>query len=259
MSEREELLRALQAYVRPITFPVAVKVGETGDLPPKARRPQDLGQKRMAICQGIALARRVGWTFGFLEEDHACAPGMLAFGFKPDPDWVRNGELVYPLYAATPEAGAATQEKTPKMPVGKVKSLVFAPLERAPFEPDVVLVYGLPAQIVRLVQGALFEKGGAIESTFTGRCACASSIVVPYLTGECKVVLQGGGERVFGACGDEELCFAIPAAKMGEVARGLEGTHKQGAARIPTPMWNMMVQPRFPDKYARAEEYMGIR
>lgn len=258
MTDRELLLKALNDYVRPITFPVAVKVGYTEELPEKTRRPQNMGQDKMLICQAVGLARRLGWTFGLLQEDFACAPAALAFNFKPNPDWVMNGELVYPMYAATPEAGAVTQAKTPHWEGKPIKSLVFAPLDRAPFDPDVVIVYGLPAQIIRLVQGALFENGGAVESKFTGRLACASYIIVPMQTDECKVILQGGGERVFAGCGDEELCFAIPASKMGTVARGVEGVHKGGAARIPTPFWNMMTRPTMPAKYKRAEEYMGI-
>ena len=160
------------------------------------------------------------------------------------------------MYAATPEAGARTEELVPQFPLGKMKGLLFAPLEKADFEPDVVVVYGLPAQIVRLVQGALFEEGGTISSNFGGRCACGSYIVVPYLTGECKVIVQGGGERVFAGCGDEEICFAIPGSKMGTVARGLAGTHAGGAARIPTPAWQMMSKPAMPAKYKPLEDYL---
>lgn len=258
MTDRELLSKMLDKYVRPITFPVAVKVGFTEELPEKTRRPKDIGQDKLLICQAVGLARRLGWTFGLLEEDHACAPAGLQFNFKPMPDWAANGEIVHPMYAATAEAGARTQAVTPLWEGDPIKSLVFAPLDRAPFEPDIVIVYGLPAQIIRLVQGSLFENGGAVESKFTGRCACASYIIVPMMTGDCKLILQGGGERVFAGCGDEELCFAIPGAKMGTVARGIEGVHKGGAARIPTPFWNLMTRPKMPAKYKKAEEYLGI-
>ena len=57
--ELQRIRQALDSYVRPDTFPVAIRmVGSTGEIPEKGRMPKrDLGTP-MPVCQGIALARR---------------------------------------------------------------------------------------------------------------------------------------------------------------------------------------------------------
>lgn len=249
------LIEALNNYVKPLTIPVAIKVSDSSEIPPKFRRPKDLGQDKMLLCQVMGLVRRLGWNFILTNEEQGCAVSMILLGIKPKPDFQEKGEVVYPLYAATPEAGAISEALITQMPLGHVKSILFAPLDKAPFDPDVVVVYGLPAQITRLIQASVFEAGGVVKSTFGGRAACGNEIVVPYVTGECNVICPGGGERAFGGCGDEELCFALPGAKMGTVARGLEGSHKAGAARVPTPFMNIMSKAVMPAKYKKLEDY----
>ena len=194
------LLNALNQYVKPITFPVAIKISDKEEVPAKFRRPKDIGRASVLMCQAIGLVRRYGWNFAMLNQDHGCAPSMIMFGIKPKPDYQERGEIVYPMYAATPEIGAITEKLVPQLQVGYLKSFLLAPLEKAPFNPDVVLVYGFPAQIVRLVQGLVFEEGGAIHSSFAGRAGCGTEIIMPYHTGQCQVLLPGGGARVFGGC-----------------------------------------------------------
>lgn len=254
----EKLIQALQQYVRPETFPVAVKFSADGWLPEKVRRPRASFGHRVNICQGIAMARRMGWTVGFLPEDHACALSLIILGLAEKPDFVARGELVYPLYAATPEIGARTEELTPQFQPGIVESIVVAPLERANFTPDVILVYGNAAQLARLVQGALYHRGGRITSHFSGRASCAGELVMPYQTGECQVILPGPGERVFALTESHELCFAVPAALAEELADGLTATHKQGGLRVPVPFQGLLARPRFPSYYRRLEETVGI-
>ncbi|MBC7105220.1 MAG: DUF169 domain-containing protein [Firmicutes bacterium] len=254
----EKLVQALQQYVRPETFPVAVKFSREGWLPEKVRRPRVAFGHRLNLCQGIAMARRMGWTVGLLPEDHACAPSLIVLGLAEKPDFVTRGELVYPLYAATPEIGARTEEHTPLLPPGTAKSVVIAPLERAGFEPDVIVVYGNAAQMARLIQGALYHRGGRITSHFTGRASCANELVLPYLTGECQVIVPGAGERVFALTEAHELCFALPAARAEELARGLADSHKQGGLRVPVPFMGLLARPKFPDYYRRLEETVGV-
>lgn len=259
MCRQREFLKTVEEYIRPLTFPVAVKLVKKGEVfPEKVRYPQPATGYRWALCQGIAMARRVGWTVGFKREDHSCIVAMMMFGYEEEPEAVKNGEVVYPYYAETAEAGRKTQEGTPRLALDTLDGVVAAPLFKANFEADVVLVYGNSAQIIRLVQGALYRNGGKIESAFTGRGACGSEIIIPYQTQECKVIIPGGGERVFAHTADDELVFAVPACKLDDVAAGVEATHKSGIARIPTPFLGMRGKPLYPDKYYEVAKLFGI-
>ena len=255
----KEAAAMLEEYVRPASFPVAVKVSEGESLPARARRPFDFLGHPVTICQGISMARSMGWTVGFLREDHACAPSFVVLGLAEEPEMVKSGDLVHPLFGETLESCARTQGMIPTLPLGKARSIVVAPLAKADFEPDVVLVYGTPAQAARLIQGALYRQGGAITSTFVGRNSCAGELVAPFLTQECQVVVPGSGERLFAQTQDHEMCFAIPRARLEDVTAGLAATHKAGGMRFPTPFQGLRARPQFPEKYHRLEEMFGVR
>jgi uncharacterized protein (DUF169 family) len=259
MEANQELNNVFNEYLRLATYPVAIKVSSEEVLPPKVKSAKAMFSYPINICQGITLARRAGRTIGFLEEDHACGLSILIFGYKEDPDFALAGNTIYPLYAKTPEAGAKTQAATPKMEIGGIKSIVVAPLHRADFEPDLVLIYGNGAQIVRLVQGALYNEGGAIESQFMGRCSCGAYIVKPLQTQKCNVIVPGGGERVFALTADDEIAFVIPASQLQNVTEGLIGTHKSGVARIPTPFFGISARPVFPPSYTELDKYCGLK
>lgn len=256
--DNKELNRKIEQYIRPLTFPVGVKISSGRDLPDGYRRPQELFGHRINICQGVNMARRYGWNFGFLQEDMSCPLSILIFGFCEDPDFVTRGDIIYPDFTCSLEAAQKTQALQPKAPLGAIGSILIGPLSRIDFEPDLVFVYGTPAQIVRMVQGALYKEGGAIESRFSGRCACSQEFVYPYFSGKCNVVIPAQGERLFAMTTDEEMVFSIPAGQLNNVVEGLEITHKRGVSRMPTPYFGIRMEPEFPKRYQELAEYCGI-
>lgn len=254
----QEFNRKIEQYIRPLTFPVGVKMLPGRDIPEGYRRPVSLLGHRINICQGVNMARRYGWNLGFLQEDMACPLSIPIFGFCEDPDFVTRGEIIYPDFTCSLEAAQKTQAAQPKAPVGSIGSILVGPLGRVDFDPDVVLVYGSPAQIVRMVQGALFKEGGAVESRFSGRCACAQEFVYPFFSGKCNVIIPAQGERLFAMTTDDELVFSIPRGQLENVVEGLEVTHKRGVSRIPTPFFGLRMAPEFPQRYQELAEFCGI-
>lgn len=254
----KEVSNFLNEYLRTATYPVAIKLLKE-ELPPNIKRASEVYGYPLSVCQGIAVARRLGRTLGFGISDHACALSHIYFGFKEEPDFYKEGACVYPLYTRDLEAGTRTYKAEVHLEVGTFENMIVAPLHRADFEPDILIIYGNPAQIVRLIQAELYNEGGAITSSFMGRCACGSYISYPYKTGKCNVVIPGGGERVFAMTCDDEMAFAIPKGRIANVVEGLKGTHDSGVARIPTPFAGMTARPKFPSCYAELESYCGIR
>jgi len=242
------------------SFPVAVSFSAEEELPEKARRPSSSLGHPVAICQGTAMVRSMGWTLGFLKEDHACPPSFLIFGLdeKAKEAGANLGETLSPLFGASRELCESTNEHMIMLPVGKYKSITLAPLEKAPFDPDVVLVYGNPAQVSRLVQGAVYHRGGAVTSSFTGRNSCVSEMVAPLVKGECQVIVPGSGERVFAHVQDTEMCFSFPGSWLEDIVSGLETTHRLGAMRYPTPFQGMRGVPQFPKTYHSMMKELGL-
>ncbi|MDR7868366.1 MAG: DUF169 domain-containing protein [Sporomusaceae bacterium] len=246
----QKLLNAITAYIRPTTFPVAVKLvfdGEEAQRPAKAKKPMETLRHPLALCQGVALARRYGWNVVFDRQDHACPVSIVLMGYEP-PEMLDSGKIACPGYAGSVEAGAVMEQANVKLPNGP-KEMWFAPLDKAEFSPDVVLVYGNAAQIARMVQGANYKTGKGVSSKSFGRLACSSYIARTYLEGECSMIVPSGGERIFAICQDDELIFSIPASQFEDVAYGIEAVHKQGLIRYPTPFFGLLAEPKFPDYY----------
>lgn len=239
---------ALTQYLRPQTFPLGIRlVASEGEIPPRARRPKrDLGIE-VAICQSLGIARRSGWQLAVTPEDVCCPLTFIPFGFRAEVPFSAEGHACAGIYTATPEAGAASEAVVPRLPLGRYRAILVSPLARAEFEPQVVAVYGNSAQVMRLVQAALWARGGAIESCSSGRIDCAEVIIRTLLTGQPRYILPCTGDRMFGLTADDEMIFAMPWAWAEEVVAGLEGTHRAGI-RYPVPVF-MRFQPQFPQRY----------
>lgn len=249
----EELQRAIQTYVRPDSFPVGIKIVRDGtSLPSKAKRPmQDLGI-RITICQAVGFARHHGWTVAMGGEDLSCPIAKVAFGYEPDHPYYSEGNLVCGMYTDSPEAAVKTEQDVPKLAPGESGTYVAFPLDKAPFQPDVVVVYGNSAQVMRLVAGMLYQRGGSIQSTFSARADCADIAIKPLQTGEPQVIVPCYGDRVFAQTQDHEMAFSFLFRDAEELVTGLHGTHK-GGIRYPIPAF-LRYEAQFPTTYEKLNQ-----
>lgn len=249
MESRNQLVSdKLQEYIRPTTFPVAVKFLRNGEAPPpKAKRPLADMHRHVTVCQGWAIARRYGWTTILRAEDMKCPLGALVAGFALPNQFYDEGNLCAGMYTADAEAGARSEASVAKFSPGEIDGIVFGPLHRADYEPEILILYGNAAQVMRLVAAALYKHGGRVESSFAARMDCSDHLVVPLRTDQAQVILPCNGDRIFAGAQDEEMAFSLPWGKVSELLEGLEGTQK-GGIRYPIPSF-LMYEPGMPPKY----------
>ena len=242
---------ALTGHVRLGSFPAAVRMVKPGEpLPERVKRPgQDL-QIRVATCQSIAMARRYGWVLALGEEDISCPLTAVAFGFRRPSEFYTRGQACAGMYTETEEAGMLSEEQVAKFSFGKYQYILVAPLHRTVFEPEVIIIYANPAQVLRLLTAALWKSGGRMTSSFGGRIDCAEEIIVPRRSKKCEVILPCYGDRIFAQTQDHEMAFAVPISRVGEIIDGLEGTHK-GGVRYPIPSF-LRYSGEFPEHYKKA-------
>ncbi len=239
---------ALDAYLRPQTFPLFVRFLKAGEaVPEMARRPSEALGHGVATCQAVGMARRYGWSLALFAEDVTCALSYVALGMDEPPAAFFEGHACLGMYTETLEAGAGTEAEVPRFEPSEFAGLVVAPLHRTNFEPHLYVQYGNPAQVMRLVHAALWKGGGRVTTTASGRLDCADITVQTYRAGEPQVILPCYGDRVFGGVDDDEVAFAAPAGMVDEIAEGLAATHRVGV-RYPIPKF-LRYAPQFPEKY----------
>jgi MtaA/CmuA family methyltransferase len=243
--------RELQTYIRPQTFPVAIRMLRPGEpIPERARRPARDFKKLSMNCQVIDMARRYGWTLALTREDSICSLGIAALGFERPTHLHNSGTLCEGMYTESKEAGQRSEASIDRFGAGEYTGLLVAPLDRATFEPHVVCVYANPAQVMRLTQAALWKRGGKLTSSFGGRVVCADIIVTTMRTDRPQVILPCSGDRIFGQTQDHEMAFTIPWAQMEEIVEGLRGTHG-GGIRYPITQF-MEYEAKLPPRYMEA-------
>jgi len=170
-------------------------------------------------------------------------------------EYYLQGNAAAGMYCETKQIGSKTEAEVPRLPYGKYKYIFIAPLRRANFDPDVFIVYGNPAQIMRLMTAYLYKRGGYLHSRFSGRLDCADMVIETFNTDECQLILPCYGDRIFGLTQDDEMAFSVPKSKVALIQEGLAGTHK-GGIRYPIPTY-LQFEGKFPDSYTKVEKPEG--
>lgn len=239
---------ALMSSVKPSTFPVAIRLAKEGEeLAQQFKRPvADLGNQ-LAACQGLNITRIFGWTLSFGSEDHACPLASVAAG-QLNPDEFLSGAIA-DLYQDDPEAARRMEASYPRHEAGKIQQIWLSTLERCEFDPDLVVVYGSPAQVLVLIHAANYGRGEGVGSPSTGRFGCAAWIAGVALSDEYEYMLPGSGERVFAGTQDHEMSFMIPRSRFESIAESLGIMRKKGVYRYPVPNMSILGMPKMPEKY----------
>jgi uncharacterized protein (DUF169 family) len=233
-------------YVRPATFPLAVRIArDDADLDGDFRRPPT----KNFLCQNLTMARRYGWTIKVLPEDCSCYLARGVYRWEQADASSASGLLDFSLglYASSVENEMRFAESIQPLEQA-AKGVVISPLEWTKIEPDVVLVYGNAAQMMRLIQSYLYVKGGVLTFTAAGRAgSCSDGIVKAFMNQEPRLVILGNGDRVWAMAHDDELLFALPSGQLDDLLEGLEATHKAGL-RYPVPSY-MNFAPGFQSEF----------
>jgi uncharacterized protein (DUF169 family) len=256
----QEAARELKEKLRLKTEPLGVAfLAKAADLPEKTRRPSQVLGKRVTICQGVTMARVYGWPVGLTPEDLICVPGMLAFGLAPEPD--PGQELASLLcdvgFHRETEAARKEVDALTRFGPQEIEALYLAPLERLAREPDVVVVYGNPAQLMRLIHGATFGLGERVQGEFGGKIECSSYLIGPFKTGQVRVVIPGMGDRIFSMTQDDELVVSFPTRLLEAILMGIAEAGKKIGARYPVTFYQNF-QPEFPKPYQERAKKWGI-
>jgi uncharacterized protein (DUF169 family) len=233
MGNYEELDNQLNKYLRLATFPVGVKLLENSEdlnTVKYLKKPEH----KIALCQIFSYARYYGWTMGCTKEDNLCPLAEITVGFEKSYALFEEGAFFVGRYNETKEAAKKTASTMPKLAYGQYSAIVAGALSRIDFKPDLILIWGNSSQIMRLIQGYLWKRGGRISMSTFCDGVCADTISNALSTGELQVAFPCLGDRRFGLAMDTDLIASIPLEILEEIIEGMEKTHKAGT-RFPIP------------------------
>jgi uncharacterized protein (DUF169 family) len=244
MGNWEEFDNKLNRYLRLSTFPIAVKLLKDQEKL-KSIKFLKTPEEKLAICQLFSYARYYGWTMGCVKGDNLCPLAEITLGFEKSHRLFEEGAFFIGRYNETKEAAKKTTAMMPKLSYGIYSAIVVGALYRIDFEPDLILIWGNSAQIMRIIQGYLWKRGGRISMSTFCDGVCADTISKAILTGELQIAFPCLGDRRFGMAKDTDLIASIPFVLIHEIIEGMEMTHKAGTRY---PISYQLSTPKFFEK-----------
>ena len=181
-------------------------------------------EKTMRHCSMVNLARREGRIFYATESKHECNGGAWALGLKEITETLRNGDFYFKLGKFESSASCKrTIEAIPHLDTKETYATMYAPLEKAPFTPQVILIVSNPWSMLKLAQSTLFRMGGRINAGFAGiQSVCSDACAQTYLNGKVNFSLGCDGSRKFSGIEDAEMVMGIPAELLPDITEALQ-------------------------------------
>ncbi len=235
----EEKIRRLELLMRLKSFPVGFKMLEKKEQLEEIKFLRRF-KHNMTLCQLINLVRNFDWTVGADLDDFMSPMCPSIIGMTDLPEIYKDGTFRSIVWAKTRKDGKKYEESIQRIPTGKYQAVVMAPLVYNPFEPDIVLIYANPAQMMLLINSLQFDNYEVMQFFCVGESSCSDAIARCYLTQKPSLTIPCYGERRYGHAQDDELVMAIPAGMMEKVLAGMETLYRRGI--------------RYPISFAGAEQ-----
>jgi len=204
-------------------------------------RPSGIGRldEKLFACGMPKKAREIG-PFYMDKGGQACMAGSYVMGLGDVPDAYHSGAYGAALrICKTPKAMQRIYRSLPRIEKGNVSYVSVAPLDRAEFEPDVVIVSCTTTRkAYNVLRAYSYASGKTWRGESTPALGCAWAFSYPYLTGEVNIVIPSGGMFNNHAMQEDELIVAIPVEQLHGIAKSLKEMpmvlphHAQGGEAI---------------------------
>lgn len=236
----KDLADALKSALTLRWSPVAIRLMRPGeDIPAGVTEPS----ARIRHCQSITAARR-GNCLYIPPRRHACPDGAGIMGLIPMSDKLRSGAL-YLLFKKLPSIECAQKmiASRPEFEPGSYTATLVAPLEKAQYEPDVVVFTMLPEQAMWLFCASTYADGERqVLHTSGYNSTCADLTVQVMKSGKMNISFGCYGARASSDVEDGEVYVSIPFVRLAPLVESLQ---KLAAKSIPEARRRIYMPPVF--------------
>ena len=211
----------LKKYLGMNGSPVAFRFAATRDDIPAGMEELD---KTIRHCMMVTLARKEQKCFYATAGKHECNGGAWSLGLKELTPTLKTGEFYFKLGKfASAAACRRTIDKVSHLNTLETYATLYAPLEKTPFTPQVVIIVANPRGMLKLAQSSLFLTGGRIYSEFSGiQSLCSDATAQTYLSGRPNFSLGCDGSRKFSGIEDGEMVMGLPAELLPGITAALK-------------------------------------
>lgn len=200
--------------------PVAFAFATTKEDIPEGMEALD---KTIRHCTMVGLARKEGRIFYSTADKHECNGGAWALGLREITHTLKTGDFYFRLGKYdSPSACKRTIDHVPHLETGYTYATMYAPLEKTPFTPQIIIMVTTPRNMLKLAQSTLFRLGGRIHAEFSGiQSVCSDIGAQTFLNGHPNFSMGCDGSRKFSGISDEEMVMGFPAEMLPEITAAL--------------------------------------
>jgi uncharacterized protein (DUF169 family) len=160
-----------------------------------AKRPDSVDRLdgNLALCEMFKRAQE-GNAFYADRERHACDAGLYVLGQSEVPEPYVSGEFGAGLRIfEEPRSASRLYQFIPKIGKGVANFIAFSPLNKLPFDPDVLIILAKTNQTEILLRAMSYRTGKIWSTKYSPAIGCAWIFVYPYLSGELNYTITGFG------------------------------------------------------------------
>ncbi|MGZ7209812.1 MAG: DUF169 domain-containing protein [Methanobacterium sp.] len=190
------------------------------------REPRNVEKEtgKSRFCGKLQKAMN-GEIFYSTVEEEECGGGMKHSGMKEPkelPANMRSGSFLIPrgVFKNIPAfQRAATHNQA--IEAGIFQAVIFAPLTKVDFEPDVIFIVCNAKQGMDILHANAYDSGSQGLGSGAGPI-CSTMAAKPYLTGEVTYGFADTGARNFMDIRPDEVMVSIPASDLERIISNLE-------------------------------------
>ncbi len=223
----EKSVKRLERLMRLKSFPVAFTLfenkNEMNEIPFLRRV-----NHKSTLCQLLNLARNSDWTVGAELKDFTSVMCPSIIGLTDIPQFMKDGTFRSLVWTKNRADGKIYENSIPRVPIGKYEAVAVAPLVYNPFDPDIILIYANPAQMMLLINSLQFEDYEVMQFFCVGESSCSDAIARCINTGKPSLTIPCFGERRYGHAQDDELVMALPPNLLDKTLKGMKSLYNRG-------------------------------
>ncbi|MEM2338010.1 MAG: DUF169 domain-containing protein [Candidatus Bathyarchaeia archaeon] len=180
--------------------------------------------KELKLCECLGEAQKTGQPFYIGKENEDCY-GKKVLGMESFPPFAESG-LIGPELKIfqDPRANARLYFYVPFLKPGTVNYVVFSPIDKLTFNPDLLMVTANISQAELILRAMSYSTGEPWVSKHSFVLGCAWLFAYPYISGKVNYIVSGMtfGSKVLKEPPEGYIIISIPHDWIPVIARNLQ-------------------------------------